>query len=392
MFDKASSVIKDASKLTFDYVPVDLINRETEMSMLEMLMRPVVENASSETAFVTGNVGAGKTATVKRFCMNMADYCGRNNIPFGYVLVNCRQRNTDSSVLIQLIRYFDPEFPDKGFAPADMLQILRRHIVKSHKRFLIVLDEADSLIQRGSTDLIYQFTRFSDAETTRVSLSLILISQQYMMDRLDTASISTFKRSNTVRFRRYTKEDLRTIVESRAKMAIIDGCYEEDILDFIADIASETSDARCAIELLDRSARIAESRGASAITGEDVRESKNMMIGLVDAEKLVALGKSRLLVLLAIARCIRHKVYVTMAAAEKTYAVVCEEYEVEAKKHTRVWSLVTELEKKGMIKTFKRTEPGERGGAVLYISLPDIPAEMLAKKIEIVLEELSDEL
>ena len=72
--------------------------------------------------------------------------------------------------------------------------------------------------------------------------------------------------------------------------------------------------------------------------------------------------------------------------------MVCEEYEVEAKKHTRVWSLVTELEKKGMIKTFKRTEPGERGGAVLYISLPDIPAEMLAKMIETVLEDLSDEL
>ena len=66
MFDKGSSIIKDASKLAFDYVPVELINRETEMGLLEMLMRPVVDHGSSETAFVSGSVGSGKTATVKR--------------------------------------------------------------------------------------------------------------------------------------------------------------------------------------------------------------------------------------------------------------------------------------------------------------------------------------
>ena len=70
MFDKSFTIIRDASKLSFDYVPVDLINRDTEMGMLETMMRPVVEYESSETAFVTGNVGSGKTATVKRFCMD----------------------------------------------------------------------------------------------------------------------------------------------------------------------------------------------------------------------------------------------------------------------------------------------------------------------------------
>ena len=121
MFDKGSSIIKDASKLTFDYVPVELINRETEMSLLEMLMRPVVDHGSSETAFVTGSVGSGKTATVKRFCMDMADYCGRNGIPMGYDIVNCRQKSSDASILVQLIKRFDKDFPEKGFSPADML-------------------------------------------------------------------------------------------------------------------------------------------------------------------------------------------------------------------------------------------------------------------------------
>lgn len=389
MFDRASTIIKDAAKLSFDYVPVELINRDAEMETLELLMRPIVDSGSSETAFVTGNVGSGKTVTVKRFCMDMADYCGRNNIPFGYSLINCRQRSSDSSILVQLIRYFDKDFPDKGFSPSDMMQILRRHLQKCGKRFLIVLDEVDNLIKRGSTDLIYQFTRFSDDEYNKVSLSLILISQDYVLDRLDTASLSTFKRANAVRFRKYSKTDLIAITEARARMALVDGTWDDEVIDFIADMAAETNDARCAIELLDKSARIAESKTLGAVTAEDVRESKNLMYNLVTESKLRMLTPGKMLFLLAVARCIKSKTYVPLSAVEKTYAVVCEEYEVQAKKRTQIGSYIADLEKNSFIKTFKRSEKGERGGAVLYISLPDVPAAQLAKRIEDILDEVS---
>ena len=391
MFDKGSSIIKDASKLTFDYVPVELINRETEMSLLEMLMRPVVDHGASETAFVTGSVGSGKTATVKRFCMDMADYCGRNGIPMGYDIVNCRQKSSDASILVQLIKHFDKDFPEKGFSPADMLQILRKHIIKSGRRYVIVLDEIDSVIKRGSTDLIYQITRFSDDEYNKVSLSLILISQEYVLDKLDQASLSSFKRANTIRFRRYTKDDLEAITESRAKMALIDGCYDDDVIEFIADIASETGDARTAIEVLDKSARIAETKTYGAITAEDVREAKSLMYSLISESKLKALNINKLVTLLAVARCVKSKPYVTLPAAEKTYAVVCEEYEIAARKHTQFWSYINDLEKDGFVKTVKRTEAGEAGGAVTYISLTDVPAVMLAKMIEKIMDGVADD-
>ena len=62
-------------------------------------------------------------------------------------LINCRQKSTDSSILVQLIKYFDRDFPDKGFSPSDMLLILRKHIVKSGKRILIV----DDVISTGGS-------------------------------------------------------------------------------------------------------------------------------------------------------------------------------------------------------------------------------------------------
>ena len=390
MFDRGSTIIKDASKLTFDYVPVELINRDAEMETLEMIMRPVVDTAASETAFVAGNIGSGKTATVKRFCMDMLDYCGRHHVPFGYILINCRQKTTDSSILVQLIKYFDRDFPDKGFSPADMLLVLRKHIVKSGKRMLIVLDEVDNLIKRGSTDLIYQITRFSDDDYNKVSLSLILISQEYVLDKIDKASLSTFKRANTIRFRKYNKEDLVAITASRAKLALVDGTFDDEIVDFIADIAADTGDARVAIDLLDKSARFAENGSAGAIMAEDVRSATDLMYNLVSASKLREVGRNKLLVLLAVSRCIKNKTYVSQKAVENTYAVVCEEYETPAKGRTQFWSYIIEMEKEGFIKTFKRFDYDE-GAIVKYISLPDIPASTLSRIIERIIEGVDDD-
>ncbi len=390
MFDRGSTIIKDASKLTFDYVPVELINRDAEMETLEMIMRPVVDTAASETAFVAGNIGSGKTATVKRFCMDMLDYCGRHNVPFGYILINCRQKTTDASILVQLIKYFDRDFPDKGFSPADMLLVLRKHIVKSGKRMLIVLDEVDSLIKRGSTDLIYQITRFSDDDYNKVSLSLILISQEYVLNKIDKASLSTFKSANTIRFRKYNKEDLVAITASRAKLALVDGTFDDEIIDFIADIAADTGDARVAIDLLDKSARFAENGSAGAIMAEDVRSAKNLMYNLVSASNLRQFGMNKLLVLLAVSRCIKNKTYVSQKAVENTYAVVCEEYETPAKGHTQFWSYIIAMEKEGFIKTFKQFDQAE-GAIVKYISLPDIPASTLSRIIERIIEGVDDD-
>ena len=62
-------LFKDESKLSFDYVPEKLVHRDKQLDKLWMIFRPVLEGAMSQTAFLIGNVGTGKTATSKRFCI-----------------------------------------------------------------------------------------------------------------------------------------------------------------------------------------------------------------------------------------------------------------------------------------------------------------------------------
>ena len=55
MFERASTIIRDGSKLDFDYVPVNLIHRESQMASLETLFRPLAERGRPCTAFLTGS-------------------------------------------------------------------------------------------------------------------------------------------------------------------------------------------------------------------------------------------------------------------------------------------------------------------------------------------------
>ena len=384
MFDRASVVIKDPEKLSFDYVPEKLIGREEQMNKLSMIFRPVIESGRSESAFLTGSVGTGKTSTAKRFIDDMMRYASANNVPMDYVVVNCRQASTESTVLHKCLTKFDPKYPDRGFSSQEMLRALKAHIEKRKLRFVIILDEINVLLKRGSGDLIYQLSRISeDSLSTPLSVSMILISQEYVLDRLDDASLSTFKRVNTIRFPKYDYNNLRKIVESRAEMALVDGSYDGDVISLIADRATGDGDARFAIDLLDKAARLAETRKDGLITADDVRSVSDMVFSVVNQPKLEELGKNELLVLLAVARSIKSQASVQLSVAEKTYAVVCEEYEVEARKHTQFYEYI-----KNLIKMNLLVEPPQDSAKYKTVSIPDIPSKELAKRIEAVLEKV----
>lgn len=383
MFSRESVIIKDGKKLSFDYVPDKLIGREKQMEMLSLIFRSVIDDGRSETAYITGSVGTGKTSTVRRFCIDMAAYAAKNNIGLDYVHINCRQNNTDTMVMAQCIRHFDDKYPDKGYSAEVMLRDFRSHILKTKKRFVIVLDEVNTLIRSGDDDLIYQLSRMGEGIGQSISVSLILISQEYVLDRLDVASLSTFKRANTVRFDKYTRKQLRDIVSARVDDAMVAGTVSEEAIDAITDMSADLGDARMAIDILDKAARLAEMRPKSIVTADDVASVSDMVSSVVNVTRLESLGKNELFTLLAFARATRTKPYVTLADAEKTYAIVCEEYEVPARKHTQFFGYTDTLVKDNLL----ACRNADEGKAKVY-SIQDIPPKQMCKKLEELIEKV----
>ena len=383
MFERSSAVIKDAKKLSFEYIPEILVHREGQMGRLETLFRPMISDNLSCSAFLHGGVGTGKTATAKRFCEDLLKYCASNSKSVGFIFINCRIRSTEHGVLIHLLRYFDQGFPDRGFSVEEMLRSLKKHMDAGNRPYIIVLDEVDVLLKNGTKDLMYQLTRFTD-ELRSSSVSLILISQEPVIEMLDNASLSSFKRANAVKFDKYTKNELKDIVIARANEALVPNAMNLDVADLLADIGKGYGDARLVIEMLEKAANIAEERSDGKLTADDVRSANAMIYSNVSENKLASLDLKRRIALLAIARAIKGEPYVSITKAEKTYEVVSEEYGQVARKHTQFWTYVQDMEKMNLLETMVKSEPD--GGRTTYISLPDIPPKELAKKLEYLLE------
>ncbi len=160
--ERSSRVFRDASKLSFDYVPDRLVHREAQLAKLWMLFRPVLEQGVSQSAFLIGPVGTGKTATSKRFCLDLVEEAQSKEKAMDFVIVNCRQRNSESSVLLRLVTHFDEHFPDRGFSSAEMLRSLRKHIEKQiGPMFLDAFPFAGARCERMTTGVLQRLGLFT---------------------------------------------------------------------------------------------------------------------------------------------------------------------------------------------------------------------------------------
>lgn len=379
------SVFKDQRTLSFDYVPQKLVHRETQMKKLTMIYRSVVESNLSQNAVLVGSVGTGKTATAKRFCMDLKDYAEKNQKAVDWCLVNCRQRNSESSAVLHIVNHFQPNFPDRGFSITEMLRILRKDLEKRKVHLTIVLDEADVLLKKAGSDIIYKLTRFGEEKIEAKELvSLILISQKNVFDMLDPASTSTFKRTNVIEFGKYALDELRDIVSMRADLSLHDGAISKDSVDLIAEVSAEWGDARFAIEILEKAGMLADEENAGKISVEHVRGAKAEAYSSVTESKLVGLDRHQKLALLGIARTSRGKAYVTTGEAEGAYKVACEEYEEKPRAHTAYWGLMKDLDTLGVVSA-KKSGPGISGKTTV-ITLLDIPAKVLEERVRQMLE------
>lgn len=378
----SSSVIKNLNTLDFDYVPEEIIHRDEQLRFLAQMFKPLLSRVP-QNVVIKGPVGTGKTVIAKKFCSSLINLARKQGKIIEYVHINCRKRSTDAMVLLGILNHFDSRFPDRGFSVQEMLQVLRKQLQKRDAQLLAILDEADALLKKSGSNLIYDLTRFSDESSMeKIPVSLLLISTKDIIPMLDPATLSTFKRSNVLSLDKYTRDELYDIVRQRVDLAFHNDTVNEDCIDLIADIASEWGDARFAIELLWKAGIAADHQRVEMVTPEHVRAAKAETYSIVTESKLKNLDRHQLFTLYAVAKRLKKDgtAYVNTGDAEKTYAVTCEEYDEKPRTHTMFWNYLKEIEGVGFI----NIKPSGKGhlGTTQLISLPDIPAVIVSTKVE----------
>ncbi len=383
----AGKILVDPEPLTFDFIPPGLIGREDKFDHIASIFQSIDNSRVSCHVAITGKVGSGKTVLSHLFTTDLQRHlAGRREIQV--VHVNCRNNPSKSQVLQRIVTSLDERHPERGFGSGEILQSVRKQLHGSRSHLLLVLDEVDHLLRADKGDLLYQLLRIDEGQEETGTISLIIISQEQVLDQLEPAVLSRFGKGHHIRMEAYDADALMEIARQRAELACHDGSVSDGVLRTIGQRASEHGDARVAIELLEGAVKKAEVAGRDEVLADDVRFLAKGIGRPVEPGVVDSLGQHAQLALLALCRRLKKEDEVSTGDAEKLYHVVCEEYEVKPRSHTTFWKYLKTLERQQLIeaRTANRTEGR---GRTQYFSIPAAMPGTLEKRVESALQSNS---
>lgn len=379
----AGLIILDSEPFSFDYVPEKLVGRDEILREMALKFSPVITANGSGKAVLSGPVGTGKTSVAKRFCRDLqARFESSRKIK--YVHINCRNHSTPMQVLHRIVSVFDEGHPDRGLAMGELLSSIRKLAKRDSSHIIVILDEVDRLLRKSGNDVIYQLLRIDEDQSSSGTLSLIMISQEQVLDILEGAVISRLGTSSLVKFKPYSVDQLYQIVEQRAKLTIKPTSYDDSILKLIAEGAESYGDARRVIESLNNAVLKAESEGRTSIEIGDVQKASTQVNPSMSEDIVKNLSTHQKLVSLAICRRLKKESRMTSKDVQGLYAVVCEEYMVKAKGATTIWKMINDLEISGIISREVSNLENTRGRTT-YISMPNALPNDLATRLEMLI-------
>ncbi|MFX0211699.1 MAG: Cdc6/Cdc18 family protein, partial [Candidatus Hodarchaeota archaeon] len=305
-----------------------------------------------------------------------------------FFLINCRRQRSWSIVLTSILRQLVPAFPVRGYSAVELLDILLNVLEERKERLLLCLDEFDFLLF-GSTnqDLLYSLIRCHEGTQQQKfgQIALILITRKPEFNSLfDPALISSLSQK-IVKFNAYNPSQLGDILLDRARKGLYENSYSKEVIAQVATLGFKYGDARYAIELLWRSAKLAE-KSQTGISVEHVRKaqvsvfpiSKTLITDLPIQQKIVLFSLAKLLIKTEM------KTFVTTTELRSKYEEICIEKDIIPRKQTQFWVYLQELAKQGLVElnVVNRHQDGKSVGRTSLIGIIDVPLSELMQLFE----------
>ena len=261
--------------------------RDTEIRELSSHFAPMFRGDHPIHLSLYGKTGTGKTVTMLYFLNMLQSLCKKEKIPMMYIHLDLSTPKPCFRVLNDLACYMDAaKRYKKGISLDELMGRIEEKMCNSRGYFIIFVDEVDHI--RRDLDSFLKFLVKRLPQSVPVKLVLIFSSNRLNWQENIDPRIKSFLKINELFFKPYDANDLRQILSLRIKKALNQKMIEEGVLEKIAAVSSRThGDARKAVELLSKSALIAE------------REGTKVTINLVDRaldeiekDKYVAMIKS----------------------------------------------------------------------------------------------------
>ncbi|MEM1657543.1 MAG: AAA family ATPase [Candidatus Jordarchaeales archaeon] len=378
---RSSPVFKDESTFFHEYVPPELPHREKQLEQLTRFFKPIFTNKFvSVNVAIIGQAGVGKTALVKLFGKKLVEESKKSDGKVIFEYMYCSAARTLSAVLRQVISKNWRKIPITGITGSELIVELNDRLAKEDKRLVLALDEAKLLGGEEIHGLI-RSAEFFGYGKARISTIIISRPEDWVAYLQPDLSEDIHI---VIELPRYSEEELKDILEYRARIGFHDGVVSPEICGMVAKIASETGNARHGIEILYHAGLLAEKSEEKRITPEMIRIAKNQVYPETSPEILKGLHVHELLTLLAVAITLKEELAVPIGKVYETYKVVCEEYGAKPRttrnfrNYLRVLSEIKVINT--VVKNFKR-------GRRTVITLTEIPSSVLEERVRSLLEK-----
>lgn len=257
------TLFSDESVFTPAYVPKDFIHRNSEVGEIMLSLKPGLRNVAPVNTLVYGPPGTGKTTAVK-YAFEELKQASKKLLP---IYINCEDISTPYAIFARIYEaLYGLSLPSTGKPIEEVKERVFNWLKKENKSLIVALDELDRLAADRTIDRI--LVDFLKAHSTygydRVGIIGITVKDD-LLSGLDEKTRSVYNPTRIL-FQRYKKNEIKDILGNRARHGFYDGALSDALLSYIADKTYGSGDLRTGIDLMRRSALLAEKEAARTIT------------------------------------------------------------------------------------------------------------------------------
>jgi cell division control protein 6 len=368
---ESKPIFKDKEVLRPSYTPDYLPHRRDQLNAIAVILVTALRGETPSNIFIYGKTGTGKTACTNYVGRELEGAGVARGVPCRIIYINCEVVDTQYRVLAYLARQFSKDVPMTGWPTDQVYAEFIEALDLQGGCVIIILDEVDRLVRKSGDDALYNLSRINlELKNTRVSI--IGISNDLKFTEYLDARVRSSLAEEEIIFPPYDANQLRDILEERARLAFKEKSLGDEVIPLCAALAAqEHGDARRALDLLRVSGEIAERLNADRVREEHVRTAQ-MKIELNRVVEVVrTLPTQSKLVLYSIIQLHQNgQKSATTGEVNRVYEEICKQIDIDVLTKRRITDLIMELDLLGIINT-QVVSKGRYGRTKeIYLSVP----------------------